>query len=108
MSSSPAMSSPAAASSTSAVISTSASSAKSDFHLALAVTNIKNSIPFVLEMEKDHYNMWAELFEVHARAQKVMTTSFLNLEMRSLLPLMLVLKCGQFLTQRFFNGFIPP
>ncbi|CAJ2670962.1 unnamed protein product [Trifolium pratense] len=58
-------------SSTSAGISTTVSSVKSDFHPALAVTNIKNSIPFVLEMDKDHYNMWAELFEVHARAHKV-------------------------------------
>jgi hypothetical protein len=56
-------SSPAAASSV--------SSTKSEFHSALAVTNIKNSIPFILEMEKDHYTMWAELFEVHARAHKV-------------------------------------
>ncbi|XP_045824307.1 uncharacterized protein LOC123916808 [Trifolium pratense] len=64
-------SSPAAASTTSVDISTSVSSAKTDFHPALVVTNIKHSIPFVLELEKDHYNMWAELFEVHARAHKV-------------------------------------
>jgi hypothetical protein len=38
---------------------------------ALVITNIKNNIPFVLEMEKDHYTMWAELFEVHACARKV-------------------------------------
>jgi len=63
ISSSPDMSSTAA---------TSVSSAKLDFHPALAVTNIKNSIPFVLKMEKDHYTMWAELFEVHARAHKVL------------------------------------
>lgn len=63
MSSSPDMSSTAA---------TSVSSAKPDFHPALVVTNIKNSIPFVLEMEKDHYTMWAELFEVHVRAHKVL------------------------------------
>lgn len=67
MSSTPAMSSSAAASFTASA----SGSAKSDFHPALAVTNIKNSIPFVLEMEKDHYTMWAELFEVHARAHKV-------------------------------------
>jgi len=63
MSSSPDMSSTAA---------TSISSAKPDFHPALAVTDIKNSIPFVLEMEKDHYTMWAELFEVHPCAHKVL------------------------------------
>ncbi|GAU39791.1 hypothetical protein TSUD_219660 [Trifolium subterraneum] len=67
MSSSAAMSSPTAASSMSTIVS----STKSDSHPALTFTNIKNSIPFVLEMEKDHYTMWAELFEVHARAHKV-------------------------------------
>ncbi|GAU26412.1 hypothetical protein TSUD_278570 [Trifolium subterraneum] len=56
---------------TSANAASSMAAAKSEFHPALAVTNIKNSIPFVLEMEKDHYPMWAELFEVHARAHKV-------------------------------------
>ncbi|GAU48004.1 hypothetical protein TSUD_404810 [Trifolium subterraneum] len=56
---------------TSVVAASSMAAAKSEFHPALAVTNIKNSIPFVLEMEKDHYPMWAELFEVHARAHKV-------------------------------------
>lgn len=67
MSSTPATSSSIAASLTrSAIVS-----AKSDFHLALAVTNIKNSIPFVLEMEKNHYTMWVELFEGHSRAHKV-------------------------------------
>ena len=62
------MSSPAVVSSTVAATS---NSTKPDFHLALAVTNIKNSIPIVLEMEKDHYAMWVELFEIHARAHKV-------------------------------------
>jgi uncharacterized protein len=57
------MSSSAAASST--------TSATEILHPAQTVTNIKNNIPFVLEMEKDHYNMWAELFEIHARAHKV-------------------------------------
>ncbi|MCH84998.1 hypothetical protein A2U01_0005837, partial [Trifolium medium] len=64
-------SSAANASSTSAVISTYVSTVKSDFHPTLAVTNIKHGIPFVLELEKDHYDMWAELFEIHARAHKV-------------------------------------
>ncbi|XP_019455314.1 PREDICTED: uncharacterized protein LOC109356413 [Lupinus angustifolius] len=50
----------------------SSSSAKSDFHPALVVTNIRNNIPFKLEMEKDHYNMCAELFKVHARATRVL------------------------------------
>ncbi|MCH92468.1 keratin type I cytoskeletal 9-like [Trifolium medium] len=45
--------------------------AKSEFHQVIVVTNIKNSIPFMVEMENDHYTMWAELFEVHARAYKV-------------------------------------
>ncbi|XP_045786291.1 uncharacterized protein LOC123881612 [Trifolium pratense] len=56
---------------TASAVSSVTAPAKSDFHPALAVTNIKNCIPFVLEMEKDHYSMWAELFEIHARAHKV-------------------------------------
>jgi hypothetical protein len=67
MSSSPAMSSINVVSSTASMIS---NSAKPDFHPTLTVTNIKKSIPFVLEMEKDHYVVWAELFEIHARAYK--------------------------------------
>ncbi|GAU39490.1 hypothetical protein TSUD_279110 [Trifolium subterraneum] len=64
-------SSDAAISSSSAAASSTTTMSKYDFHPTLAVTNIKNSIPFVLELEKDHYNMWAELFEVHAHAHKV-------------------------------------
>ncbi|XP_057432249.1 uncharacterized protein LOC130725005 [Lotus japonicus] len=43
-----------------------------EFHPALAVTNIKNNIPFKLEMDKDHYTMWAELFETHAHSTRVL------------------------------------
>ncbi|XP_057418150.1 uncharacterized protein LOC130712329 [Lotus japonicus] len=50
----------------------SSSSPKSDFHPALAVTNIKNNIPFKLEIDKDHYALWAELFETHAHATQVL------------------------------------
>lgn len=50
----------------------SSSSDKSEFHLALAVTNVKNSIPFKLEMKKDHYGMSVELFETHARSTRVL------------------------------------
>ncbi|MCI15704.1 keratin type I cytoskeletal 9-like, partial [Trifolium medium] len=56
----------------SAAISSTAAMSTSDFHPALAITNIKNNIPFVLEMEKDHYTMWAELFKIHCRAHKVL------------------------------------
>ncbi|XP_057451801.1 uncharacterized protein LOC130743572 [Lotus japonicus] len=45
---------------------------KPDFHPALAVTNIKNNIPFKLELDKDHYALWAELFETHAHATQVL------------------------------------
>ncbi|MCI42034.1 polynucleotidyl transferase, partial [Trifolium medium] len=38
---------------------------KMDFHPALAVSNIKNHIPMVLEIEKDQYGTWAELFSIH-------------------------------------------
>lgn len=52
--------------------STSSSSTKNDFHPALAVSNIKNNIPIVLEMEKDQYGTWAELFRIHARSHRVL------------------------------------
>ncbi|XP_057452095.1 uncharacterized protein LOC130743894 [Lotus japonicus] len=50
----------------------SSSSTKPDFHPALAVTNIKNNIPFKLEIDKDHYALWAELFETYAHATQVL------------------------------------
>jgi hypothetical protein len=65
------MSSSPAASSTAAVSFSAISPEKSEFHPALFVTNIKISISFVLEMKKDRYIMWAELFEAHARAHKI-------------------------------------
>jgi len=43
-------------------------SSKTEFHPALAVSNIKNHIPIVLEMEKDQYGTWAKLFHIHARS----------------------------------------
>ena len=45
---------------------------KSSFHPALAVSNIKNSIPITLEMENVQYSTWAELFKVHAKSNKVL------------------------------------
>jgi len=38
---------------------------------AITVTNIRNFIPFVLEMESGQYNSWAELFRIHCRAFEV-------------------------------------
>jgi len=43
-----------------------------EFHPALAVSNIRNHIPIILEMEKDQYGTWAELFRIHARSHRVM------------------------------------
>ncbi|MCI37879.1 polynucleotidyl transferase, partial [Trifolium medium] len=43
-----------------------------EFHPALAVSNIKNHIPIVLEMEKDQYGTWAELFRIHVRSHRVL------------------------------------
>ncbi|XP_024630710.1 uncharacterized protein [Medicago truncatula] len=40
-------------------------SSKTEFHPALAASNIKNHIPIVLEMEKDQYDTWAKLFRIH-------------------------------------------
>ncbi|XP_056684527.1 uncharacterized protein [Spinacia oleracea] len=48
------------------------SDTKSSFHPALAVSNIKNNIPIVLEMENVQYATWAELFKIHARSNKVL------------------------------------
>jgi len=47
------------------------SSPKNPFHPALAVTNIKNHIPIVLEMENVQFGTWVELFKIHARSHKV-------------------------------------
>lgn len=44
----------------------------STFHPALAVSNIKNHIPIVLEMETDHYSALVELFKLHARSHRVL------------------------------------
>jgi hypothetical protein len=45
---------------------------KMDFHPTLSVSNIKNHIPIVLEMEKDQYGTWVELFRIHARSHRVL------------------------------------
>ncbi|XP_019435882.1 PREDICTED: uncharacterized protein LOC109342335 [Lupinus angustifolius] len=45
---------------------------KTEFHPALAVSNIRNHIPIILEMEKDQYDTWAELFRLHARSHQVL------------------------------------
>jgi hypothetical protein len=52
--------------------SSSSAVSKMEFHPALAVSNIKNHIPIVLEMEKDQYGTWAELFRIHARSHRVL------------------------------------
>ncbi|KAL6576801.1 hypothetical protein OROMI_011077 [Orobanche minor] len=44
---------------------------KTSFHPALAVSNIKNHISVVLEMENVQYGTWAELFKIHAQSHKV-------------------------------------
>ncbi|XP_019420755.1 PREDICTED: uncharacterized protein LOC109330946 [Lupinus angustifolius] len=65
------MSSPTPASITTPPPSSS-SSTKNPFHPALAVTNIKNHIPIVLEMENVQFGTWVELFKIHARSHKVL------------------------------------
>ncbi|XP_048496094.1 uncharacterized protein LOC125495452 [Beta vulgaris subsp. vulgaris] len=42
------------------------------FHPALAVSNIKNHVSVILEMENSQYGTWAELFKIHARSHKVL------------------------------------
>ncbi|XP_055824245.1 uncharacterized protein LOC129892687 [Solanum dulcamara] len=45
---------------------------KSSFRPTLAVSNIKNHVPIMLEMEYVQYSTWAELFKIHARSHKVL------------------------------------
>ncbi|XP_050916215.1 uncharacterized protein LOC127131335 [Lathyrus oleraceus] len=45
---------------------------KSEFHHTLFVSNIRNHIPIILEMEKDQYGTWAELFRIHARSHRLL------------------------------------
>ncbi|XP_021716361.1 uncharacterized protein LOC110684248 [Chenopodium quinoa] len=43
-----------------------------EFHPALTVTNIKNSIPLTLDYDKVQYSSWVELFENHVCAYEVL------------------------------------
>ena len=64
----------AAASASASAVAAAVNSAgfKNGFHPALAVSNIRNHIPIILEMEKDQYGTWAELFRIHARSHRVL------------------------------------
>lgn len=56
------------------IVSTSQSSGdsnKSKFHSALAISNIKNPIPLVLDVSNTKYNSRAELFKLVACAHRV-------------------------------------
>ncbi|XP_062103901.1 uncharacterized protein LOC133815022 [Humulus lupulus] len=44
---------------------------QTNFHLVLAINNIKNFIPITLEMEKVQYSSWAKLFKIHCRIYQV-------------------------------------
>ena len=41
------------------------------FHPALSVSNIRNHVSVVLELENSQYGTWAELFKIHDRSHKV-------------------------------------
>ncbi|XP_050909762.1 uncharacterized protein LOC127123604 [Lathyrus oleraceus] len=43
-----------------------------EFHHVLVVSNIKNHIPIILEMEKDQHGAWVELFRIHAHSHQVL------------------------------------
>ena len=45
---------------------------KLDFHPTLVVSNIRNNIPIILDMETDQYGTWAELFHLHATSHRVL------------------------------------
>jgi len=40
-------------------------------HSALTVINITNFIKITLDIVKSHYNIWSELFKIHAQAYEV-------------------------------------
>lgn len=48
------------------------SSSKSGFHPEFAVSNVRNDVPVVLEIENVQYSTWAELFRNHAKSCKVL------------------------------------
>ena len=52
--------------------SSSSTISKTKLHHALVVLNIKNQIHVVLEMEKDQYGTWVELFCIHVRSHRVL------------------------------------
>ncbi|KHN40992.1 hypothetical protein glysoja_013334, partial [Glycine soja] len=41
------------------------------FHPGLVVSNIKNHVPIILEMENVQYATWAKLFKIRARSHRV-------------------------------------
>ena len=47
------------------------SDSKSIFHPGLVVSNIKNHVPIILEMENVQYATWAKLFKIRARSHRV-------------------------------------
>ncbi|XP_056685799.1 uncharacterized protein [Spinacia oleracea] len=42
------------------------------FHPSLSVSNIRNHVSIMLEMESVQYGTWAELFKIYARSHKVL------------------------------------
>ena len=81
---------------------------KSDFHPALAVSNIRNNIPIILEMEKDQYGTWAELFRIHARSHRVLhhIVPFTTTPLPA--PTSADYENGSLLMPPSFSGSIPP
>ncbi|XP_050889138.1 uncharacterized protein LOC127094339 [Lathyrus oleraceus] len=53
---------------------------KSEFHLSPVVSNIRNHIPIILEMQKDQYDTWAELFRIHAQPNSTAMETWNRLE----------------------------
>jgi hypothetical protein len=45
---------------------------KMELHFTFPVSNIRNHIPIVFEMEKDQYDTWAELFRIHSHSHRVL------------------------------------
>lgn len=81
---------------------------KTSFHPALAISNIKNYIHVILEMENVQHGTWTKIFKIHSRSHKV-THHIIKPEegkKRKHLLLMMRRNFGQLLPQPYFSGSI--
>lgn len=81
---------------------------KPEFHHALVISKINNHIPIVLEMKKDQYGTWTELFRIYALSHRVLYHIVPSKDKISLqIPLVSSMNSGPLLTLLSFSGYIP-